>query len=220
MPTSPSESRDDRGAPDAHADGAARLSRRAFFGTIAAASGALALFTAGQSFAPLDGLNLFAPRRQGQGPQALPINKTAHAAGVRESALDPRWRLEIVAGDRTASFSRAELARLPRAAAVLPIACVEGWSTSAYWSGVRVAELFARVGSTTPRGIRVRSLQSHGAYRVTTMEPEFARDPTTLVALELNGETLDLDHGYPARIIAPGRPGVLQTKWLTRLEAL
>lgn len=197
-----------------------RLTRRAFFGTIAAASGALVLLTAGQSFAPLDGLNLFAPRRYGAGPQSLPINRTARKAGVRDAALDPGWRLEVGAGGRTATFSRAQLRRLPQTEAVLPIACVEGWSTSAHWRGVRLAELFAHVGSTTPRGIRVRSLETHGAYRVTTMEPEFARDPTTLVALELNGETLDLDHGFPARIIAPGRPGVLQTKWLARLEAL
>ena len=58
------------------------------------------------------------------------------------------------------------------------------------------------------------------AYRVTTMGPEFATDPRTLVALGVNGEPLDLDHGYPARIIAPARPGVLQTKWLARVEVL
>ena len=52
------------------------------------------------------------------------------------------------------------------------------------------------------------------------MQPEFARDPLTLVALELNGEELDIDHGYPARIIAPGRPGVLQTKWLSKIEVI
>ena len=52
------------------------------------------------------------------------------------------------------------------------------------------------------------------------MEPEFARDDLTLVALELNGDVLDIDHGYPARIISPARPGVLQTKWLSSLEAL
>jgi DMSO/TMAO reductase YedYZ molybdopterin-dependent catalytic subunit len=37
------------------------------------------------------------------------------------------------------------------------------------------------------------------------------------VALELIGQTLDLDHGYPPRIIAPG---VLQTKWLHTMEVL
>ena len=46
------------------------------------------------------------------------------------------------------------------------------------------------------------------------------RDELTLVALELNGEVLDIDHGYPARLIAPARPGVLQTKWLSSLEVL
>ena len=49
-----------------------------------------------------------------------------------------------------------------------------------------------------------RSLQTSGKYAVTEMQPEFVRDPLTLVALELDGEVLDIDHGYPARIIAPG----------------
>ena len=36
----------------------------------------------------------------------------------------------------------------------------------------------------------------------------------------LSSEQLDLDHGYPCRLIAPNRPGVLQTKWLERIEVL
>jgi DMSO/TMAO reductase YedYZ molybdopterin-dependent catalytic subunit len=50
------------------------------------------------------------------------------------------------------------------------------------------------------------------------MGHEHARDPLTLLALRLNGEELSPDHGYPARLIAPNRPGVLQTKWVGRLE--
>jgi DMSO/TMAO reductase YedYZ molybdopterin-dependent catalytic subunit len=38
-----------------------------------------------------------------------------------------------------------------------------------------------------------------------------------LLALEVEGEVLHLDHGYPARLIGPNRPGVMQTKWVTRL---
>ena len=52
------------------------------------------------------------------------------------------------------------------------------------------------------------------------LQGNFADDDRTLLALALNGEPLALDHGYPARIIAPNRPGVLQTKWVTRLEVL
>ncbi|MEX0791258.1 MAG: molybdopterin-dependent oxidoreductase [Actinomycetota bacterium] len=44
-----------------------------------------------------------------------------------------------------------------------------------------------------------------------------AADPDTLVALEVNGEPLHLEHGYPARIMGPNRPGVMQTKWLAKL---
>jgi DMSO/TMAO reductase YedYZ molybdopterin-dependent catalytic subunit len=46
------------------------------------------------------------------------------------------------------------------------------------------------------------------------------RDPLTLLALQLDGEPLHPDHGYPLRLIAPNRPGVLQTKWVTRLVVL
>lgn len=52
------------------------------------------------------------------------------------------------------------------------------------------------------------------------MPARHARDSQTLIALELNGEPLDLDHGYPARLIAPSRPGVLQTKWISRIEVV
>ena len=81
-------------------------------------------------------------------------------------------------------------------------------------------DLLALVGAPAASTILVTSLQPRGAYRMTTMGPEFAEDPSTLVALSLNGRTLDLDHGYPARVIAPGRPGVLQTKWLSSIEVM
>jgi DMSO/TMAO reductase YedYZ molybdopterin-dependent catalytic subunit len=44
-----------------------------------------------------------------------------------------------------------------------------------------------------------------------------AHDPDTLLALRVNGQDLALDHGYPLRLIGPGRPGVMQTKWVTQL---
>ena len=63
-------------------------------------------------------------------------------------------------------------------------------------------------------------MQRRGAYRHSRLNPDHARDPLTLLALELNGEPLHLDHGYPVRLIAPNRPGVEQTKWVTRLVVL
>ena len=100
----------------------------------------------------------------------------------------------------------------------LPIACVEGWSASGSWTGVRVRDLIDLVGAPNDRDVRVVSLQPHGPFATTTLQANFANHDSTLLALALDGETLALDHGYPARLIAPNRPGVLQTKWVSRLE--
>ena len=69
-------------------------------------------------------------------------------------------------------------------------------------------------------GVQVHSLQPRGRYRQSTLNSSHLHDPDTLLALELNGERLDLDHGYPVRLIAPNLPGVMQTKWVERLVVL
>ncbi|HEV7949026.1 MAG TPA: molybdopterin-dependent oxidoreductase, partial [Glaciihabitans sp.] len=76
------------------------------------------------------------------------------------------------------------------------------------------------VGGTPSNSLRAQSLEQNSSYAVMEMGPEYVQDDLTVVALRLGGEPLDIDHGYPARMIAPGRPGVLQTKWLSSLEVL
>lgn len=193
-------------------------SRRTFLLGVGASTAALVGLTAGQTFSPLAPVNLFGPRVQGGGPQDVPINRTAKQAGVDALLADPRWRLRVSSARDAVELSRMDLERMPQTEAVLPIACVEGWSTAARWRGVRLADLLVLAGTHPERTVRMVSLQPRGAYRETTMPSHYAWDPLTLVALELNGETLDADHGYPARIIAPGRPGVLQTKWLSEIR--
>jgi DMSO/TMAO reductase YedYZ molybdopterin-dependent catalytic subunit len=158
--------------------------------------------------------------RSGAGPQGVPVNKSAVAAAVTRTATDPRWRLTIIGPDRRLSLSRAELLAMPQYSAHLPIACVEGWSATATWSGVRVRDLAAAVGTSTDAQIRFSSLQQGGAYRISVLPAGHVNDELSLVALRINGTDLDLDHGFPARLITASRPGVLQTKWLTSLETL
>jgi len=156
--------------------------------------------------------------RSGDGPGGVPINRSAVAAGVSALATDPGFALSVVAPGRVARLNRADLEALPQTSAELPIACVEGWSASGIWSGVRVRDLLALVGAPARTAVVVRSLQPRGAWRESRLPAEVAADPLTLLALDLGGEPLSLDHGYPCRIIAPNRPGVLQTKWVSRLE--
>ncbi|WP_346775921.1 molybdopterin-dependent oxidoreductase [Micromonospora sp. HNM0581] len=194
------------------------LNRRTLLGGVAAASGLITLTTVGQTFRPLTGVAVLAPRRPDVGPQGLPVNRTADGAGVRAAALDPAYRLLVVGPGRSVSLDLAALNRLPQYTAELPIACVEGWSATGTWTGVRLGDLVALVGADPRRSSAlVESLQVGGRYRACTVPPEHVGDPLSLVALRLGGEPLHLDHGYPARLIAPNRPGVLQTKWISRI---
>ncbi|MBP2354782.1 DMSO/TMAO reductase YedYZ molybdopterin-dependent catalytic subunit [Kribbella aluminosa] len=193
------------------------LTRRGLFRTVAGAATLVGITTAGQSATPLGSIAVLAPRKPNVGPQGLPVNRTAAAAGVAGIGAD--WRF-TVAGPRQLSYSLEELRNLPQSRAELPIACVEGWSQGARWEGVRVRDLLALCGAPAKSRVRVVSMEKGGFYATSELPEDFAADSLTLLALRLNGSELALDHGFPARIIAPNRPGVLQTKWVHRLEVI
>lgn len=192
--------------------------RRAFLGGVVATSVGLVVATAGGTVTALSPVSVLAQRRPGTGPQGFPVNKSAAAARVTDLARDPAYRL-VVEGvvERRLELSLADLRALPQREARLPIACVEGWSASARWRGVPVCDLLARAGAAADAEATVESLQPSGRYRAAYLNNDQAADRDTLLAVELDGQPLHIDHGYPVRLIGPNRPGVLQTKWVSKL---
>ncbi|MGW0760397.1 molybdopterin-dependent oxidoreductase [Streptomyces sp. NPDC002814] len=187
--------------------------------------GSLLLFatTVGQSF---DGFlrrtALLAPHgggEPGSGPNGFQINKTAAKVGITPAETGAEaWRLVVTGRTGTVRLSRADLLQLPLHSASLPIACVEGWSTSdQWWRGVRLRDLAALVGYDDPPDVFVESLQRAGAFRRAALRANQVADERSLLALTVNGEDLSPDHGYPARVIVPAAPGVLNTKWVARM---
>ncbi|MFI1918642.1 molybdopterin-dependent oxidoreductase [Nocardia sp. NPDC020380] len=195
------------------------LSRRAMLAAAGAGTVVAGLAVAGQSVPFLRWVSVLAPR-SGHGPQGVPINRTAAAAAVTETARSPQYALMVRVGGQRRGFSRAELEALPQSDSALPIACVEGWSAQGHWSGVRLRDLLSAVGEYRGGDVRFVSLETTGIYGSSVLPHSCATDASTLIALRLNGEDLTLDHGYPCRLIAPNRPGVLQTKWLKSIEEL
>ncbi len=197
------------------------LSRRGLLGTVAAAAGLLTLTTVGQTLRPLRRLGLLAPRDPTIGPQGYPVNRGAANAGVLDLARAPEYRLEVAGRvGRPLSLDLGQLQALPAHDAVLPIACVEGWSYSARWRGVRIRDLLQMAAAQPGRTVRLESLEPSGAYRTSTLNPDQAADRDTLLATHLDGQPLAIDHGFPCRLIAPNRPGVLQTKWVAKVVVL
>jgi DMSO/TMAO reductase YedYZ molybdopterin-dependent catalytic subunit len=195
----------------------AGLTRRGFLATVAGAGGVLTAVTIGQTVRPLAPLGLLAPRD----PRHQPVNRSAANAGVLGAATSPAYRLEITGRVRAPlSLTLDEVRALPTTEAELPIACVEGWSYSARWKGVALSELLRRAGAPPGAAVQVESLEAHSPYRVSYLNRRQAADRDTLLATHLDGKVLSADHGYPVRLIGPGRPGVNQTKWVTRVVVL
>jgi len=195
------------------------LSRRGLLAAVGGTVAVVTLSTLGQTVRPLSRVSVLAPRRPDIGPQGLPVNTSGVAAKVLSVATDPNYRLHISGPTGSVHLTLADLAAMTQRTVSLPITCVEGWSADAEWTGVRVRDLLALVG--VPDGqatTRVTSLQRDSAYRTSVLPPEHSSDDLTLLALRLNGATLHIDHGFPCRIIAPNRPGVLQTKWVGELH--
>nr|WSZ98261.1 molybdopterin-dependent oxidoreductase [Streptomyces sp. NBC_00857] len=199
------------------------VSRRGALGFVGGGSLLLFATTVGQNFDALRRTALLAPHggaEPGGGPNGFQINKTAAYAGIGTAETrEDVWRLVVAGRAGTVRLGRADLLRLPLHSSALPIACVEGWSTSdQWWRGVRLRDLAALVGHEgDPPDVLVESLQRHGAFRRAALRANQVADPRSLLALYVNGEDLSPDHGYPARVIVPAAPGVLNTKWVARM---
>jgi DMSO/TMAO reductase YedYZ molybdopterin-dependent catalytic subunit len=126
------------------------------------------------------------------------------------------WRLAVdgmVA--RPASFSIAELKSHPSRSQITHLACEEGWSYIAQWTGVPLSHVLDRVG-ILPQATHVVyfSIQQDWWDSVDMAD---ALHPQTLVAYGLNGSELPVGHGGPLRLRVPRQLGYKNVKYITRL---
>jgi hypothetical protein len=193
------------------------ISRRGVLLAAAAGIGIVAVTSVGQTITPLESIGLLAPRQFKKGPAHVPVNRTADQAMVRSLAQAPNWQL-VVQGPTPYVLTLADIEAMADNEASFPISCVEGWSVGAHWRGLRLLDVVRRAGGDAHSRIEIRSLEPKGSYNFSMVEgPQVSH---ALLATHLNGGRLDIDHGYPLRLIAPDRAGVLNTKWLASVEIL
>ncbi|WP_336337565.1 molybdopterin-dependent oxidoreductase [Haloarcula brevis] len=118
------------------------------------------------------------------------------------------WSLSVtgrVASE--ASYAASELSPAATESAVLD--CTSGWYSGHEWQGVRVGDLLdAADPDAAAAWVQFRSVTG---YRWSLPLPE-ARD--AVLATHVDGERLAHGHGYPLRLVAPGRRGFQWVKWV------
>jgi DMSO/TMAO reductase YedYZ molybdopterin-dependent catalytic subunit len=126
------------------------------------------------------------------------------------------WRLAVdgmVA--RPASFSIAELKTHPSRSQITHLACEEGWSYIAEWTGVPLSHVLDLVGVLPQaRYVAYFSIQRDWWDSVDMAD---ALHPQTLVAYGMNSGELPVGLGGPLRLRVPRQLGYKNVKFITRL---
>lgn len=194
------------------------ISRRGLLALVGGTSLSVIVLTAGGTIGGVfRQAALLSPRGRsdGSGPNDFQVNRTAASARVtRADTVD--WQLELVGAD-TLRFTREDLLAMEQVHHVLPIACVEGWSTTQHWQGVPLHRLAELAGTPRPDRAVVESLERDGAFGRVTLAGNQVTAELSMLALRVNGVDLSMDHGYPARTVIPAAPGVHNTKWVQRI---
>jgi DMSO/TMAO reductase YedYZ molybdopterin-dependent catalytic subunit len=126
------------------------------------------------------------------------------------------WRVAVngmVA--RRASFSLADLRSFPQRTQITFIACEEGWSYIAEWTGVPLAHVLNLVGALPQaRYVIYRSIQPDWWESIDMAD---ALHPQTLLTLGMNGAELPVRFGAPLRLRVPRQLGYKNVKYITSL---
>jgi DMSO/TMAO reductase YedYZ molybdopterin-dependent catalytic subunit len=117
------------------------------------------------------------------------------------------WRLVVRAGTQRV-VTRDELSNFQDTVRAT-IDCTGGWYAHQDWTGVRLDRLLD--GGT---GNSVLVVSATGYSRRFPL----ADAPSLLLATRVGGRALSAGHGFPARLVAPGRRGFWWVKWVTRVE--
>ena len=93
------------------------------------------------------------------------------------------------------------------------IDCTGGWYSEQAWSGLPLAELL-KAADPTPRASSITVTSATGYYRRFSLEEAEGY----MLATRIGGAELSRGHGFPARLVAPGKRGFEWVKWVTRIE--
>jgi DMSO/TMAO reductase YedYZ molybdopterin-dependent catalytic subunit len=173
-----------------------------------------------------------------KGELATPITANDDFYIVTKNAVaDPivdvaSWRL-IVDGEvnRPVQLDYRRLRALTPVEVIKTLECISNFTSgchltsfgcdlisTARWKGARLSDVLQLAGGLKASAVGLAFLSTDEFS--SGLPPEVADDRETLLVYEMNGQPLPREHGFPVRLLVPGRYGMKNPKWLTGVRAM
>lgn len=150
-------------------------------------------------------------------PKAMAAKKVrvnSHIGIEAGKQFDPAtWQLEVKKQNGEAlKVSLPDLQALPKTEIVYSFKCVEGWDQIQYWGGVKFIDFINHYQLQDHAKMEYVGIETPDKGYYVGIDMPSAMHPQTILAYEVNGKPLPLEHGAPLRLIIPVKYGIKNLK--------
>ncbi len=128
----------------------------------------------------------------------------------------PSYRMEITGLVKTPlSLTYDQVLDRQKYSKVVTLHCVEGWSATILWEGVKVTDLLAQAGFDPTAALVI--FTAHDGY-TTSLPLKYLADREILLAHRMNDAAMLPERGFPFALVAEDTWGYKWIKWVTKME--
>jgi hypothetical protein len=156
------------------------------------------------------------------------VTSNEHFYVVSKNLIDPspssdKWRVRVGGvSARMLELSYDDILAMPSMDQYTTLQCISNGVggpliSNALWKGVSLRDLLTRAQPLhTATHVMFRSDDDY----TESLPLDFAMKAGVMLAHTMNGERLPQEHGFPLRLLAPGKYGMNQPKWITEIVLL
>ncbi len=189
------------------------------------ALGGLAIIVIGRAIQDASGGGVQRSRRGEASPEVTP---TKEFYVVSKNLIDPdpdgsTWRLRVSgATERELTLNYDDMLAMPSQDQYTTLQCISNevggeLIGNALWRGVPLSTIIDQAGLLpAAHHVFMRCVDGYSD----SIPLDFAMHPQTLLAYQMNGEQLTHKHGFPLRLLTPGKYGMKHPKWIIEIELM